>query len=217
MKNTFIFMVLAASMLLSNQIFAQIGFGGRVGVNLSNYNFELDEESEDFDTKAGLDIAGIVNIGLSENFSLQPELHFIQKGYKVEESFGGFSSEGKLTLNYLEIPILAKYAFGTETIKAFALAGPSFGFAATGKSEFCFNGECESEDFEFDENDGFNRNEVSLNLGAGIGFNAGPGQLFLDVRYLLGLSNLNDDDSVDGTVKSRGLNIGVGYMIVLGE
>ncbi|WP_414693279.1 outer membrane beta-barrel protein [Ohtaekwangia sp.] len=42
---------------------------------------------------------------------MQPELNFVQKGYKASEG----SATEKLKLNYLELPVLAKVSFGKVT------------------------------------------------------------------------------------------------------
>lgn len=216
MKKLIFTLTCAFALLFTSNLSAQMSVGGRVGVNFANINNDQDGISFDTDAITGLQIAGILDIGLSNNFSIQPELNFIQKGFKIELDFGGYSASTKFNLNYLEAPIHAKYKFGTETLKFFALAGPSIGFAMSGKTENCESGICQTEDFEFNDDDGFQRIEIGLSMGAGVGFNAGPGQLFLDLRYLLGLSNLNED-SDDGKIHNRGFAIGLGYMIPLGN
>jgi hypothetical protein len=206
----------AFALIFTTNLSAQLSVGGRIGLNLATVNIEQDGLSIKPDSKAGLQIAGLLDIGVSENFSIQPELTFIQKGYKFEFDFLGTKSEDKFIINYLEVPVHAKYGFGGEKIKAFVMGGPSLGFALGGKLESCVDGTCESEDIEFSDDDGFNRFELGLSLGAGIGLNVGPGEVFLDVRYLLGLSRIMEDDS-DGTTKNQGVAIGLGYMIPLGN
>lgn len=108
---------------------------------------------------------------------------------------------------------MAKYAFGSEKISGFVQAGPSFGYGLNGKTKGENNGNKEEEDIEFGE-DGLKRFDFSLAFGAGIGFPVSSGQLFIDLRYLLGLANISKSSDPDaGTLKNRGLNFGVGFLV----
>lgn len=203
MKNVTIKTSLAilAFLVISQFSFAQLNFGVRAGVNIANMNFDLDGVSLEPSSIIGINVGALLNIGVTEDFSVQPEVNFIQKGSKIDET--DLTPEFKTTFNFIEIPVLAKYAFGGESIGGFVQAGPSFGFALNGTNKA---GD-ESEDIDFDE-DGIKRTDFGLQFGAGISF----GNFFVDARYLLGLANLDDsgDDSV--TTKTNGINIGVGYM-----
>ena len=185
-----------------------IKLGGRAGINLGNVDFSGDGLTIETDSKVGLAIAFLADIGITENFSVQPELHFLQKGYKVE--FGG--EEGKATLNYIEIPVNAKYSFGEpESVGGFVMAGPSIGFGTNYKAEI--DGE-EEESGSFDEG-GLKATEFSLNLGGGVTIPAAPGTVVIDVRYLLGLSDIDDEDD-ELEVKNRGLGFGVSFLAPIG-
>lgn len=192
----------------ATNINAQAKFGVRAGLNLANVNISSEGLSISPDGKVGLTIAGIANIGITETFSIQPEVHFIQKGYKLEVDFLGSSSEQKLKLNYLEVPIHAKYKFSDGNIAGYVLAGPSIGYALSGKNENCLDGDCDTEDLEFNDDDGFNRTEVGLSIGGGVHI----GQIFVDLRYVLGVSNFASDDVSETEIKNKGFQIGVGYM-----
>lgn len=214
MKKLIFTLACAFALLFTTNLSAQMSVGGRIGVNIAKTTSEGGGFSVDTDSKAGLDIAAILNIGVSDLLSVQPELHFLQKGGKIEDDFFGQTVESKGTINYLEVPVHLKASFGTETIKGFALAGPSIGFGISGKSEDCSGGDCIETDIEFEEG-GLKRTDFGLSLGAGVGFAVGSGQLSLDFRYLLGLANIADDD--DFEQKNKGFSIGLGYMIPLGN
>jgi hypothetical protein len=190
--------------------FSQVTFGARVGANFANVDISSDGLNISPDGRVGLTIGGLVNIGITEAFSVQPEVHFIQKGYKFEFEFFGETSESTLKTNYLEIPIHAKYRFGGENnITGFVMAGPAIGYALSGKVEDCDGGDCETTDLEFDEEDGLKRADIGVSFGGGVHI----GQLFVDVRYVLGVSNIAEtEDGDDDTVKNKGFQIGVGYM-----
>jgi hypothetical protein len=187
--------------------------GLRVGVNLANVSadpdFEIDTESI-----IGLIFAVPVEIGIGESFAIQPEVMFVQKGFKIEQNLLGFNFESQMIVNQLDIPILAKFKFvNTESFQAYAAAGPVFGYALSGKQKIEALGQSEEEDVDFDEI-GYNRFETLVSVGAGAGIPIGPGVIVLDLRYLFGLSDL--DDTEDVKVKNNGFQGGIGFMFTFG-
>jgi len=208
MKNLVKTLAFFGVLLFSFSTQAQTTFGARAGLNLANISIDSDFGGISTDSRMGITIALLADVGVSESFSVQPELHYIQKGYKVETEFLGYMIKGTLTLNYLELPIHAKYKFGKENLGGYVLAGPTIGYALSGNAEQCENGNCQSEKIEFDENDGFKRFELGLSLGGGVTIGE---NLFIDIRYVLGISNLSNDGSED-TAKNKGIQFGVGYM-----
>lgn len=187
--------------LITSSTQAQINFGVRAGVNLANQTFEQDGLTIEPDGKLGLTFGVLADVGLTDNLSIQPEVDFIQKGMQLELEFFGETTKSKQTWNYIEIPVLVKYKFGTDAVKAAVMAGPSLGFALSAKDDT----DGVETDLDFDE-DGVKRGDLGFNFGGMVGF----GNFFVDLRYQLGLSNLADDDEV--TVNNKGLILGVGYM-----
>lgn len=197
-------------LVLSINLNAQTtSFGARIGINSATINVSDDASGFEIepDSRIGLNIAAILNVGITEDFSIQPELNFLQKGFKVETDF----FENNITLNYLEVPILAKYAFGSETIQGFVLGGPAVGYAISGKLKEEFNGESNEEDIDFEE-DGIKRLDFGFDIGGGLGIVTESATIFVDIRYLFGIANIDDEDSNDGSIRNRGLNIAVGAL-----
>jgi hypothetical protein len=99
--------------------------------------------------KTGFTIGVAVNIAFSERFSLQPELSYIRKGAQTHystnsiQSIPGASAErvsqtwgdGEVTLEYLELPILARYNFPSQSkiMTFFVVAGPAFSMGLGGQ------------------------------------------------------------------------------------
>ncbi|MBT1708651.1 outer membrane beta-barrel protein [Fulvivirgaceae bacterium PWU5] len=99
--------------------------------------------------KTGFTIGVAVNIAFSERFSLQPELSYIRKGAQTHYSTNSIQSnpesssetvsqswgDGKVTLEYLELPILARYNFPSQSkiITFFVVAGPAFSMGVGGQ------------------------------------------------------------------------------------
>lgn len=150
-------------------------FGVKGGLNISNFT----GYQEDVKSLAGFHIGGFAEIKLAKKFAIQPEFLFSTQGTTIEGYNG--DSNTNVKVNYLNIPILAKYyitdAFSVE-------AGPQIGFLLSAKSR----GE--------DINDLFKSTDYGLNLGIGYDFTE---NFALGLRYTIGLSDIADvpDDSQD--------------------
>jgi len=204
--------------------YSQSAIGVKAGVNLGSWSFGEDLEGEEFGSNLGFQFGGVLEIAVSEVFSFQPELLYFQKGARNEFMFEILGEEifveSEATFNYIEVPLLAKIKLGnSEATNLFFTVGPSLGYAASasGTSKSTAGGVTteESEDIELDEE--FNRFELSASLGAGVSIPVGSANLFVEARYLLGLSNLvADENSNDETVRNRGIGISAGFMFPFG-
>lgn len=203
--------------------FAQgVTFGPRVGVNLASQKAvggDDKEAREDFNEtvkyNTGLQAGAVVNFAVNDLLSFQPELLFSQKGLKVSESEGGDSFELIRKASYLEVPVLAKFTFGSETLKGFTTMGPYAGYWMGGKEALKINSSEVSEKFDFDE-DEYNRLDVGASFGVGLAFPMGTGALNLDVRYNFGLSDVNKYDGSgrdgDSKLSNRVFGISLAYL-----
>lgn len=90
--------------------FAQVSFGVRAGLNLSNIAHNGSFDGVFTETKSKLDFhAGVyTQISLSERFSFIPELLYTKRGFRIEESL--FAPDTRYNVNYLELPIIISYA-----------------------------------------------------------------------------------------------------------
>ena len=178
----------------------EIKFGARGGVNLFTQDYRPESAARKADSKLGFDLALVSNIPLGKMVSIAPELHWLQKGYVIEEI--GFVTSGVTsTLNYLEIPVLVKFNFG-ETAKFFVMGGPGFGYLLGGNEKYEGDG---THKINFD---GLNRIELSAQFGAGISI----GKVVIDVRYMSGLSNLAKDQAEGIAIYNTGFGGGISFM-----
>jgi len=194
-----------------------------VGINLANFSTDDEEEIGELDNRLGILGGAVVELRFTDNLALQTELGFIQKGAKSEFSYsdpqlGDVSEEVEFIFNYLEVPVLFKAGTSFGKARLDALVGPSFGYAMNAKGKYKVtidgNTEEEEEDLDFDEN-GIKRLDLGLQFGAALGINiTESAQLFVDGRYLLGLSNLNED-SEDGDIKTKGIALSAGVLFRL--
>lgn len=162
-------------------------------------------------TWGGDDVSGAkakvgLMLGVGFNFplgtgpvSLQPELNFVQKGWRSEEG----TATAKTTLNYIEIPILLKASFGDVT-KFYLNAGPSIAFGLGGKIKVKDRSDEETIDVKFGDGNG-NTPAFYIEKSTDIGLQFGAGLLIsekvmLDFRYGLGLTNLYEDVKVKNNV-----------------
>ena len=102
--------------------------------------------------------------------------------------------------------VVTSFLFQAHDVKNI-IGGPTFGYAVAGsvspdgepKEKFT------DEDWEYIE-----RFEFGVNVGIGFGYNVGPGYLYLDTRYMQGLSNLDTEEDV--TIKNKGVILSLGFM-----
>lgn len=186
---------------------AQVGLTG--GVSFSNYKFESDEEDEDGDSKAGFTFGVIANIPAGKNFMIQSGVHWVQKGTKTEETFGGSTATISLVTNWIEVPVNFLYSSGGFFIGA----GPSFSFAVAGKWKLEFDGEKETEDVKFgDSNDDDDMKGFDLGANVHTGYRFPNGFLIM-ANYNQGLSNLAVSGADNDKLKSHYFGIRLGYLL----
>ncbi len=176
-----------------------IRFGAKAGVNFAKLTGDA---IEDADGRTGFHIGGLAEFMLTEKFSVQPEILYSQQGLQMKETFGGEEFESKLKLDYILLPILAKY-YITEGFSV--EGGPQIGFTAKAESEFSGGGESETEDVsEFISG-------TDISIGAGVGYRLTNG-VFFQARYMFGVSDVADDDDVFGdTATNSVLSLSAGY------
>ncbi|MHC0442285.1 porin family protein [Flavobacterium sp. 3-210] len=146
-------------------------FGIKGGLNISNV---VGGEVENTKSLVGFHVGGFAEIHVVEKFFIQPELLYSAQGTKVD---GPFGSDGDVKLNYLNIPVLAKYYIIDKKFNV--EAGPQLGILLSAKAE----GE-DIKDFTRSVDFGFN-------IGAGYSF---TDNFSVGLRYTIGLSPLSDED-----------------------
>ena len=149
----------------------QTRFGIKGGLNMSTV---VGGDVDNTKSLVGFHVGGFAEIHVVEKFFIQPELLFSTQGTKFD---GPFGEDYDTKLNYLNIPVLAKYYI---VDKKFSVeAGPQLGVLLSAKA---------------DDNDikDFTRSvDFGFNLGAGYSF---TDNLSINLRYTIGLSPLSDKD-----------------------
>ncbi|MEO8532458.1 MAG: porin family protein [Flavobacterium sp.] len=148
-------------------------FGVKGGLNVSTLTGRYEDDTKSL---IGFHVGGFAEIKIIKRLAIQPEVLFSTQGAKFD-GFGGDKYDSKL--NYLNIPVLAKF-FITE--KFTVEAGPQIGFLLSAK----IDGE--------DSKDYYKSADFGFNLGAGYNF---TDDLSVGIRYTVGLSGVYDTDNED--------------------
>ncbi|MEJ8800653.1 porin family protein [Pontibacter sp. H249] len=213
MKNKFLLALLFVVCFAATSMAQSISVGPRVGATFSKVALSDDGDEEvtndDIKSTPGIQFGAVANFMISDMFSIQPELLYVQKGYKIGEDDAYL--KGKL--NYIEVPVLAKITFGGEQVRGFVTGGPTLGYWTGGKSTAKFGSMEASEDYEFDDSD--NRLELGASFGVGTAFKVGPGELNLDVRYGLGFTGLSETEGNDPKTRNRVFGVSLAYLFNL--
>ncbi|MEP7141506.1 MAG: porin family protein [Ferruginibacter sp.] len=157
-------------------------------------------------TKTGFTGGLFVDIPINSNFSLQPALNFVQKGFSTKDE----TSTDKVKYSYAEIPL--NFIYNSQGF--FIGAGPSMAFGIAGREKITDKSDpsnSSDDKIEFGSGDDqIKRFEFGANILTGYKFANG---FIFSVNYNLGLNNIqigNADDA--GTIKNRYFAFKVGYV-----
>ena len=211
-------LILTAAIIFAGMTSAmaqEMNWGIKAGANYSNLTSEMDTDYI-FGFHAGL----IAEYKITPQFALQPELLYSLEGAKAKMDFREgeffFSSEEKIKLGYINLPVMLKY-YATP---AFSLqAGPQIGFLVSAENDYDIVSNFE--DFEFNESgtedikDELKKISIGLNFGLGYDISS---SLFVQARYHLGLSDISDYDDQDDEfevdfekIKNQSFQVSLGY------
>ena|SRR5690554_1893 len=182
----------------------QVKFGPKAGVNFSKIS-----DIDDAEMKTGFHVGAVAEIKFNDKFSVQPELLYSTQGAKIDKN--GFEADFKN--DYINIPIMAKYYI----VDGFSVeAGPQVGFLMKSESEFSsLIGPGGGVSGTFDTKDSYKSVDFGVNFGLAYDL---PQGFFVNARYNLGLSKINEDDGALGNMslqnkdfKNNVIQIGIGF------
>jgi len=181
----------------------ELSFGAKAGVNISTLT-DGDPQTDDSEftsSNTGFFLGGFAEYLAGNGWlALQGELLYSTQGAELEAE--GFDTSGNfvtltenLDLNYIQVPILAKF-YLTKGLNLFV--GPQFGFLTSAK----FEDQDVSDNFE----------SISFSSLAGVGYQLENGFL-AELRYAGDITDINKND--DGNFSIEGLRNQV-FQIALG-
>lgn len=220
--------VSAILMSLSTIVSAQFYTGIRVGGNLNNVSLPsiVDLVAPNIQYLPGVNVGLTAEYAVNEHFSVISEANYQEKGFRILENMDVnlFKLDVPLgvrvdtRVRYVDVPLMAKYAFGKGGVKAYVAAGPQMSYALNGRiktrADFLFDFNVTNIPINFSSVN-YRRFDVAGVVAAGVDIPAGTGKIFFDVRYSQGLSDSFKLPVVDLNIKNHGFGFGVGYKMAL--
>lgn len=179
--------------LSSFAVSAQLKLGIKGGANIH----KLDGKSFKDEFSFGYHLGGFAEIGLSNKFSIQPEVLFSQVNIDTSSNFSDvydFDNVSKVKLSYLQIPLLLN--FKANQFVTLQL-GPQFSILMNNDNTLVENGK-----------DAFKKGDFSM-LG---GLQLNISKIKIYGRYAVGLNNINDIDNQEKW-KNQTIQVGVGLTL----
>lgn len=173
----------------------EIDFGVQAGVNFATLSGD-DTDGADLESRTGINVGITGEYQFNQQFGLLVGAIYSQQGYKLEEE--GF--EEKLKLDYINVPVLAKFYLGGS---GFAIeAGPQVGILVGDDIELEGGGESVSESIDAES--------IDFSALGGLSYKFKEGTTLEGVafgaRYQLGLTDVIENVEARNSVFS--LNLG---------
>lgn len=192
---------------------AEAQFGIRGGINLSKF---IGDDAGEADTKQGLNFGGSFRLFGVGPLSIVPEVFYSQKGAKIEEGSGQGFQQLDFSLNYLEVPILARLNLPeVGMLQPYVAAGPAFAWQLDCELDV-ETGDVESDARECGEQFGgvdtaFQNADRGLVVTGGVDLRLfSTGGLNLEARLVQGLDRLNEGDD-EPDVRNQAISLMLGY------
>lgn len=125
----------------------------------------------------------VLELNIVPNFSIQGEALYSSQGAKID-------GDEDLNLDYINVPVLAKFYVLPEKVSI--VAGPQFSFLTKDV-----------------EREYFKAKSTDIGLAGGVEAKLIAG-LFVQARYTIGLTNINDN-AITGDLKNAVFQLSVGY------
>lgn len=175
-----------------------VNFGLKGGLNFAN----ISGSDADSEIRTGFTGGISLDISVPGPLGIESGAFYSQKGAEFSED----GSEGTLSLDYIEVPVLAKVGFGPPgPASPHIILGPYVGFNVSAESEVSGGGFTFSGDISDDVND----TEFGGIAGLGIDLNLGLTKLNAQARYGMGFTNIFTEDG-DEEIKNSVISIVVG-------
>ncbi len=183
-----------SSFIYTNAKSQSLAFGIEGGINIANISATPTATTN---TRTGIIIGGILDIGFTPTFGITTGLRYNQKGWSAS------AGTSTVKLSYLEFPALLKVKFPLTEIKPYVIAGPVLGINLAATEDVTVGTQTQN----IDLSSVTESIDFGLLFGAGMDFKVGPKMMiFVQPAYSLGLSNILKG-STTTTIKNNGFQI----------
>lgn len=181
-----------------------IYYGLRLGLTLSTVNSD-DDELDGGGVRPGLNVGAVIGFQLSQAAPvyLETGLYYTEKGGK------GYYEGRKFTydLDYLELPIIAKYKFGLDGFSMQPFLGGYMAVGVGGKVKDYGTSADDRVVYSSFSSKFFKRFDGGIRIGCGIEYQ----MIYADIAYDFGLYNICHDDFDSSHTGCFYINIGVDF------
>ena len=195
------------SLLIAGSSFAQVKISGGVlaGLNMGNVKVDPTPTGTDFSNLTGFAAGAVLNFEFAGGFGIQVEPMYIQNGSKVTDN----GTEIKIKANYIDVPAMLMYTFATGEgqVEPYVMAGPVLGIRLSAK---------ETDGGEVDIKDYTKSTNFSGTFGAGVRIPVGMNRIFVEGRYTIGFTDINNNFAPGYTIKTKGLSFFAGITFPFG-
>lgn len=224
--------------------FSQETFVGvRGGISIPNLSGGTNEVSKGYTSRLGPVFGALLEWGIKKDFALQFEVNYASQGGQKNGMqpitnppsqlppnpngyyYANFKNEA--ILNYLEIPVMAKWSWTNFYVNA----GPYIGFLLNAKTKTSGSSNIYADNqgtqqvtpqpVPFDSTTDVKSDIKSANFGisGGIGFKQPVyhGHVFIDARFEYGFNSIQKNTSVDGKSHTGGVFVTAGYAFKLAK
>jgi hypothetical protein len=183
-------LVFVSMMSFSASAQSKMGIGIKAGLNMASVG---GDGTDNYKSRMGLYAGALFEVQFSDMFAGQIEAAYSMEGAKEEGTMMGVAYTATVKLDYLEIPILLKVILPVPAVNPYIIVGPALGInlGAT------VTAEAGGQTHDTDIKDAISGTDFGLAFGAGVAI---PMGLIVELRYTLGLSNINKDND---TVKNH--------------
>lgn len=190
----------------------ELQIGPRIGMGFFSHYGDADDQFT-----PGAVLGAAFNIPLCDDFSLQPEINFTQRGGRVDIS-NPFNPNNfyHFNQNYLGIGVNGRYNLDfTDRMGMYGEFGPELSFWTCGN----YRDRSNRNKYDFGDNDG--RVDLGLNIGFGGSFDLPCGELLFGPRLYLGLIDTYKEDNnlpgnLDYSRRNIGISLNAAYMFDIG-
>lgn len=177
----------------------------RGGVNLTTF---VGGDAEDVESRKGLNLGAAIPLFHLGPIAIVPEIYYAQKG--ADRPTPGLGLV-EFSLDYIEVPVLARLNLGGGMIRPYLQAGPSFAWQLDCSLSLSTIEGDEGEDCGETLNEELRDYDQGIVFGGGVDFGfAGIGALNLDARFERGLARItkNGED-----VKNQAFTLMLGWQL----